>query len=288
MAVRAGHKEELTDLDKRVDELRRRFDMYFHGAPEQRMPPSASQAKLGGELRRMREDDTTKWNTQDRFHFNQIFARFISLDRMWARTMKQIEDGTHRRDKFKVAQMKKRDAAAETISHSQFQAQPDALDGPDIDIDIDIDSFDDQAMVSLSSQVSQSAEQAIAVAPRPALAAPVPPAGARPAIAPVASARPAAPRERASSDGAAQPAVARAPAQMSDQRLQQLYEVYMKAKQRTGEQSTLTVEALRRQIEKQIPAIQAKHKCHHVDFKIVLKDGRAMLKAIPKQAPATK
>ena len=36
---------------------------------------------------------------------------------------------------------------------------------------------------------------------------------------------------------------------MSDQRLQQLYDVYMKAKQRTGEQSSLTVDALRKQIE---------------------------------------
>src|SRR5687768_10692396 len=99
MAVRAGHKEELDDLEKRLEELRRRFDMYFQGAPEQRMPPSSNQAQLGGELRRRREEDIRNWNTQDKFRFNQIFARYVSLDRMWARTLKQIEDGTHKRDK---------------------------------------------------------------------------------------------------------------------------------------------------------------------------------------------
>jgi hypothetical protein len=254
MAVKAGHKEDLDDLEKRLDEVRRRFDLYFHGSPEQRMPPTASQAQLGGELRRVREEEIRTWNTVDKFRFNQIFARFVSLDRMWARTMKQIEDGTYKRDKFKVQQMKKRDEetakdpkAQESQKHekngvpadTQVGARrPASIDG----LDVDVGSFDDAA--------NAPPQERAARAPRP-VATPTRPASM--------------------GEGG-----------MSDQRLKQLYDVYMQAKKRTGESSSLTMDALKKQIEKQIPAIKAKHNCQSVDFKVVLKDGKAMLKAVPK------
>src|SRR5688572_9683141 len=256
MAVRAGHREDLDELEKRLDELRRRFDMYFQGAPEQRQPPSSNQAQLGGEMRRMREDEIRNWNTQDKFRFNQLFARFVSLDRMWARTLKQIEDGVYKRDKFKVGQMKKRDAEQQKPADTQVGKRPDSLDG----MDVDVGSFDDENLIT-----SQP--------PQKPVGAPQPISGIGKAVpAPVATgpSRP----QPSSGGGGGQG--------MSDQRLKQLYDVYMQAKKRTGESSTLTMEALKKQIEKQIPAIKAKHKCDNVDFKVVLKDGKAMLKAVPK------
>lgn len=68
----------------------------------------------------------------------------------------------------------------------------------------------------------------------------------------------------------------------SEERLRKLYNVYMQAKKRTGESSNLSYDALKRQLAKQIPAIKKKHGCKKVDFKVVLKDGKAMLKAVPK------
>jgi hypothetical protein len=252
MAVRAGHREDLDEIEKRLEELRRRFDMYFQGSPEQRMPPTSNQAAFGGELRRMREDEIRNWNTQDKFRFNQLFARFVSLDRMWARTLKQIEDGTHKRDKFKVQQMK---AKAQQPADTQVGKRPDSLDG----MDVDVGSFDDDMINSQPPQKPVSGEKSV---PRPVT---VPPPSRVPA-----------PVNTGGGGGGG------GGGGMSDQRLQQLYDVYMKAKQRTGEQSSLTVDALKKQIEKQIPAIKAKHKCENVDFKVVLKDGKAMLKAVPK------
>lgn len=91
-----------------------------------------------------------------------------------------------------------------------------------------------------------------------------------------------------------QPAAAAAPAKrkrpaaagggggMSDEKMRRLYNVYMQAKKRTGERSNLSYEKLAAQINKQIPAIKKKHKCDNVDFKVVLKNGKAMLKAVPK------
>lgn len=256
-----GHKEELDGLEKALDELRRRFDLYFHGSPEQRMPPTTAQAQLGGELRRLREDEVRTWNTVDRFRFQQIFARFVALDRMWARTLKQIEDGVYKRDKLKVQLKKKREEEAAPPGSKMPQdtevgrSRPAFIDG----LDVDVGSFDDDD--AISSQPPQRPLAAAAPAERPR--------------APVPAARP------APTAGAGGPSGGPSGG-MSDQRLKQLYDVYMQAKKRTGESSTLTMDALKKQIEKQIPVIKAKHKCDSVDFKVVLKDGKAMLKAVPK------
>lgn len=258
MAVRSGHKDELDDIEKRLEELRRRFELYFQGSPEQRTPPTTNQAKVGGELRRMREDEVRTWHTVDRFRFSQIFARFVSMDRLWARTLKQIEDGVYKRDKFRAQQARKK--AAEPTD-TEVGDRPAGIDSFD-NMDVDVGSFSDEGLIH--SQPPTPVSQ-VGRTPGPTRSAPAPVAGVS-----TPQQRPA-----AAASGGAQ-------AGMSDQRLKQLYDVYMQAKKRTGEASSLTMDQLKKQIDKQVPQIKAKHKCDNVDFKVVLKDGKAMLKAVPK------
>lgn len=256
MAVRSGHKDQLDDIEKRMEELRRRFDLYFQGSPEQKTPPTTHQAQVGGELRRMREDEVRTWNTVDRFRFSQIFARFVSMDRLWARTLKQIEDGVYKRDKFKVQNAKKKAPAPTDTNVGARPAGLDSFDG----MDVDVGSFSDEAL--LHSQPPTAAQPRAAAAPT--RGAPPPVAGVPP---------PSQPRPSPAAAGGAS---------LSEQRIKQLYDVYMQAKKRAGEASSLTLDQLKKQIEKQVPQIKAKHKCDSVDFKVVLKDGKAMLKAVPK------
>lgn len=247
MAVVSAHKKDLDDLEKSSEAIRRDFDQFFLGLSKR--PPTSAQAQLAGLFRKLKEEEIKEWNTQDKFRFNQIHARFVSLERVWARTLKQIEDGTYKRDKFKVAQARKRDAQ---LAEQQQQQQPgrtgpqpltlDPLDA----IDVDMDGFDEPAP-----------------APKPVAPRPAPRPVAAPAPVPLAAA--------ANDLGG-----------LSEQKLQQLHKVYVDAKKRTGEASSLTLEALRAQVAKQVPVIRAKHNCEAVDFKVVLKDGKAMLKAIPK------
>jgi len=254
MAVRSGHKDQLDDIEKRMEELRRRFDLYFQGSPEQKMPPTTNQAQVGGELRRMREDEVRTWNTVDRFRFSQVFARFVSMDRLWARTLKQIEDGVYKRDKFKAQQAKKKGQAPTDTNVAARPAGLDSFDG----MDVDVGSFSEEA--SLPSQPPTSAVQGKPAAP------------ARSAPAPVAGV-PSAQRPAAAASGGQGP---------TDQRIKQLYDVYMQAKKRAGEASNLTLDQLKKQIEQHVTQSKAKHKIDNVDFKVVLKDGKAMLKAVPK------
>ena len=247
MAAGSPHKKLLDDLEKQAEGIRRDFDQFFMGLTKR--APVTSQAQLAGVFRKIKEEELREWNTQDKFRFNQIHARFVSMERVWARTLKQIEDGTYKRDKFKVAQMKKRDAAGGTET-AVVQRPVGSLD--DLAVDVDMGSFDD--------------DEDLRPAPKPAAPVNVPRPQPRPAAAPAAP---------ASTQGAGMGG-------LSEQKLQQLHKVYLEAKRRTGEQSNLTLDALRAQVAKQVPAIQQKHNCQQVDFKVVLKDGKAMLKAIPK------
>lgn len=247
MAHVSANKKRLDDLEKAAEGIRRDFDQFFMGL--QKRAPTVNQAQLAGQFRKIKEEELKEWNTQDRFRFNQIHARFVSFERVWARTMKQIEDGTYKRDKFKVAQMKKRDAEAAkqpeaSGEDSALSMRPVSSFDPLDAIDVDMGSFDDDEQPA-----------------RPAPPKPRPPA-------PKSQPQP--------------PASATAAGGMSEQKLAQLHRVYIEAKRRTGEQSNLTLDALRAQVAKQVPVIQAKHGCEKVDFKVVLKDGKAMLKAIPK------
>jgi hypothetical protein len=267
VAANSAQKKRLDDLEKGAEGIRREFDQFFMGL--QRRAPTTSQAQFAGQMRKIKEEELGDWNTQDRFRFNQIHARFVSMERVWARTMKQIEDGTYKRDKLKQGLRKKAEEEAAKAQRTQLgessdltqrppSSQQDALDS----IDVDMGSFDEDSLPGLAPPrgAPSSAGQP---PPTPAAPRPAAPAAAKPAASPP-------PPPGGPAGGP------------SDVQLQKLYKVYMDAKKRTGEASNLSFEALRAQIAKQVPTIRQKHNCEAVDFKVVLKDGKAMLKAIPK------
>lgn len=83
-------------------------------------------------------------------------------------------------------------------------------------------------------------------------------------------------------DGA-RPAQTPVPAGVGEAQLRTLYDAYVAAKRRCNEDvSRLTYEAVARSIAKQVPELMARFKAKSVDFKVEVKDGRAVLKAIPK------
>jgi hypothetical protein len=113
--------------------------------------------------------------------------------------------------------------------------------------------------------------------PRPAAdaekgeAAPAPSAAAPPPPPPVAS-RPA-------------PAPPPAPPafQLGEAQTRAIFDAYAAAKQRCNEDlGGLTPEALGKSLAKQVPAILEKFKARSVEFKVVVKDGHAILKAVPR------
>lgn len=97
---------------------------------------------------------------------------------------------------------------------------------------------------------------------RPAAPASAPPAARPPTTAPAAS---------PTFSGASEP------------QLRALFDAYVEAKRRCKEDvSRLSYESLAKSVQKQVPELMARFKARSVDFRIEVKDGKAILKAIPR------
>jgi len=64
--------------------------------------------------------------------------------------------------------------------------------------------------------------------------------------------------------------------------LHKLHDAFTKARQQSGDARPVSIDALASTVKKQMAAIKQKYKCKRVEFKVSVKDGKAILKAVPK------
>jgi hypothetical protein len=184
-------------------------------------------------------------NAALRFKIQSLHARYLSYERLWMRSTREKEEGTYRRDLFK----------AKLRAHHDEEAPPP------------------EAPPGAAAPAPQG--PAPAAAGKPAVA----PAAARSAT-PAAAAKPGAPPTRAVP---AAGGVSASGAGMSEQQLRALYNAYLAAKKNCREDvSKLTYDAVARSVSKQIPELITRYKAKSVEFKVEVKDGKAVLKAVPK------
>ena len=181
--------EDLDQLEEQMTGLQVLYEKFFLGID--RRPPDAQRRQVSEKMRLLKT--TQVKNTALKFRIHTMFAKLISFERMWDRTLREIEEGTYKRDVFKA---KMREAR-------------------------------------------RGAEQ------KPAQAPPATP-------------------------------------QLSDQMLRKLYDTYLVARQRTGESTSgLTYDSVASRLRAQVPQLMARHKARNIEFKVVIKAGKAVLKAIP-------
>ena len=182
--------EDLDQVEEAMTGLQVLYEKYFLGID--RRPPDAQRRQVSETMRVLKT--TTVKNTALKFRIQTLFAKLIAFERMWDRTLREIEEGTYKRDVYKA---KLRDARRT---------------GPD-----------------------------------------------------------------------RKPQAAAASPQLSDQMIRKLYDTYLVARQRTGESITgLTYEGIASRIRSQVPELMARHKARNIEFKVVIKGGKAVLKAIPQ------
>ena len=182
------YAEELSDLDEGITGLQVLYEKYFLGID--RKPPDQERKRISNKARELRT--TSIRNTALKFKVNTLFAKLISFERMWDRTLREIEEGTYKRDVFKAK-----------------------LRAGDRD---------------------------------------------EPRTGPV---KPAAPS-------------------ISDANLRRLYDTYLVARKRCGEATDgLTFDSIAARIRSQVPELMQKHKAKNIEFKVVIKGGKAILKAVP-------
>jgi len=182
--------EDLDQVEEAMTGLQVLYEKYFLGID--RRPPDAQRRQVSETMRVLKT--TTVKNTALKFRIQTLFAKLIAFERMWDRTLREIEEGTYKRDVYKA---KLRDA------------------------------------------------------------------------------------RRTGADR--KPQAAAASPQLSDQMIRKLYDTYLVARQRTGESITgLTYEGIASRIRSQVPELMARHKARNIEFKVVIKGGKAVLKAIPQ------
>jgi len=182
-------QEELDAMDQSISELQVVYEKFFLGID--RRPPDKERKRISDRMRVLK--GTQVKNTALKFRLHTMFAKLISFERMWDRTLREMEEGTYRRDVFKAKLHSKKKEAGK---------------GKEV---------------------------------------------------------------------AAAPAV-----HLSDEKLRKLYDTYLVARQRTGEPvAGLTFDSVATRIRAQVPELLARHKAKNIEFKVVIKGGKAVLKAVP-------
>ena len=182
--------EALDQLDEDLSLLQVLYEKYFLGID--RRPPDQERKKLSARVRELR--NTLVKNTGLRFRINTMFAKLLSFERLWDRTLREIEEGTYKRDVFKA---KYRSSQRETKE-------------------------------------------------KPAAPAP-------------------------------------AKIDLSDDKLRRLYDTWVTARKRTGEPvNGMSFETVATKIRAQVAGLIEKHGAKSIEFKVVIKAGKAILKAIPR------
>ncbi|HSM93019.1 MAG TPA: MXAN_5187 C-terminal domain-containing protein [Anaeromyxobacteraceae bacterium] len=183
-------------------------------------------------------------NAALRFRLQSLHARFLSYERLWLRSAKEKEEGTYHRDVFKAKM------------HQEVRARRDREDR---------EARAAEEIAALSSGL---------LPPRGVVSEPTPPPAPRAAAGtPPPTAPPAATPPPAATSGGA----------VADRQMRDLYTQYIAAKKQCGEDvSRLTYEAVAKSVNKQVPDILNRYKAKSVEFKVVVKDGKASLKAVPR------
>src|SRR3954469_6224991 len=74
------------------------YEKYFLGID--RRPPEQERKRVSTRMRELRT--TMVKNTALKFRIQTLFAKLISFERMWDRTLREMEEGTYKRDVFKA------------------------------------------------------------------------------------------------------------------------------------------------------------------------------------------
>jgi hypothetical protein len=91
-------EDDLEDLERKLQRLRIEYDQYFSG--NGRREPAQLRADVQKTITRYSSEPPR--NTQLKFKFNSLVARFQALRALWGRTLREIEAGTYRGHKFRA------------------------------------------------------------------------------------------------------------------------------------------------------------------------------------------
>jgi hypothetical protein len=320
------------NLEESLEALRIRFEQYFLGVT--RKPPVQERAALRSAILQLKAGFIR--NTAAKFRVNMLHNRFLTYERLWDRTLREIEDGTYRRDLFKArlhraraeggaAELERRPGeagkAADRVSGSDDRKAAESAGVGDAGLAADRGALGETGSVdrgpggageraserAAAGEIGKVTDHAAAgedgkVPDRAASggtgkAADGLPGGGGKATEPTVAGEARNPADRAlglgggsrglvgGAGGSVPPPTGPAGAVggLDAEKVRAIHAAYVEARRRCRESTDgITVEAISAALRKQVPGLLAKHQARTVDFQVVIQNGKAVLKAIPR------
>lgn len=307
---------QINELEERVERLRALYDQYFQGI--EKLEPLTLRKDVDRRLWQLRRIKIP--NSVLRFRLQGIVQRYNTFQQYWARICREIENGTYHRDIAKVAarfgeaaaqtafgrrrqamyekglqkqaeRRRKKEGALETEQVAATSAsqppprQEETAQAPSQQV-----PFASLEMRAVRPSSTSGTRLAVDLPP-PVDAGKAPPGVfAGPRINPFNrnpfAGNPSVPAEPPSRPGprpVPPPSPTTADGGLSDARLRQIYAEYVETRRKHGESTaSLTYENLAKTLRSTIPQIKAKHKVSVVDFQVVVRDGKTMIKPVVK------
>lgn len=331
---------ECEDIEGEIAALRAAYEQYFLGM--EKRPPTTQHKALTKRLQLVRNAWTRQ--TAAKFRVQTLSQKFATYERLWSKTIMEIENGTYIRDVQRLRRKHKNPAPESRAKEQKPAAEKDELVIDDV-LPLDEGGPESLADAMAKAAAHISAPKAAAPPVAPAVAAlpkvaavttTLPPLGVPPVVPPAAAARPLPPGMSAGKplvpgvapvsgpraavapgvapvagvSGAARPATAppavarpaassatparaaapsgappsQSGAPLGDEKLRAVYDAFVKAKKRCNEDtSAMSYEQVATSLRKQVPELMKQHNAKGVEFKVVIKDGKAILRAVPKE-----
>ncbi len=149
-------KEELDRIESEIEGVKRQYDLFFQG--NRRSEPIDERRAVEWMIRRMGQRRII--NTSDQFRFHGLQSRFYSLANLWARMIRDIEEGRLSRDA--AGTIVRREAPAEgAVDPSHLEQVLDQLKTARKECGLPVDDAD-IAMIreTLSARADEIAKKA--------------------------------------------------------------------------------------------------------------------------------
>ncbi|MBK8013269.1 MAG: hypothetical protein IPK13_18185 [Deltaproteobacteria bacterium] len=253
----------LDQIEKDMKELRAVYELYFRGV--EKIEPIPQRDLIKAQLRECQRERIN--NTAVRYRMQQLKARMVALENYWQRTNRLRESGKYRPDAVRVA---RREAERQRQEQQREQLRAEDADGaPHAD--------------NLATSIPAPTEFGAAPPPsgRPITGAEL--NAGRSAADTAGGLRGRSPQPRGATD-MSRPS-AHSAEDLTEDKLRRLYDTYVGARKRCGDKADLRFEDMAAALRKQVPKLMKETGASSVEFKVVIREGRAVLKALPKGRP---
>jgi hypothetical protein len=254
---------DLEELDTALTELKAHYEQYFLGVDRQ--PPNKAAADVRQRLAKLRVGYVR--SAVLKFRIQAVQQRFTTYDRLWQRTLSEMENGTYRRDLVKARRRRKtgETPAAETRA---------PVERPSVPV----------AEPAAPSSPGKAPPPAIPSTTQGAAGRPSPVPSVKPVAIPTGTQGGAPKVPPAAIPSGTQGAIARKTAEaLAEPRLRAVYDAYLAAKKKCREDvSRISYESVADSLRKQVPELLARHGARDVEYKVLVKNGKAVLRAVPK------